>query len=98
MRRGRNPEATNGTFSQFRRAYWLNAAGVEDNGFVHRIDAKTYGDATRDMSAAKWTLILFGSLPSREASIMFADEFNRKEKLEALVVSSSNVHGAARKR
>jgi hypothetical protein len=90
MCRGRNPEAPNGTFSLFRRAYWLNAAAVADNGFVHRIDAKTYGDAARDMSAAKWTLILFGSLPSRETAIVFADEFNRKEKLEALVMSSSN--------
>jgi len=50
------------------------------------------------MSAAKLTLILVGSLPSREASIMFADEFNRKEKPEALVLSSSNLHGASRKR
>ena len=56
------------------------------------------GDVARGLSAAKLTLILVGSLPSREASIMFADEFNRKEKPEALVLSSSNLHGASRKR
>jgi hypothetical protein len=43
-----------------------------------------------DLGAAKWTRILLGSFPSREAAIMFADEFNRKENLEALVISSSN--------
>jgi hypothetical protein len=43
-----------------------------------------------DLGAAKWTRILIGSFPSREAAITFADEFNRKENLEALVMSSSN--------
>jgi hypothetical protein len=43
-----------------------------------------------DLGAAKWTRILLGSFPSREAAIMFADAFNTKEKMEALVVSSSN--------
>lgn len=49
------------------------------------------------MSAAKWTFILLGSISSREAS-MFADELNRKENLEILVASGSNVHGASLKR
>jgi cell division septation protein DedD len=43
-----------------------------------------------DLGGAKWTRILLGSFPSREVAIIFADEFNRKENLEALVVSSSN--------
>ncbi len=43
-----------------------------------------------ELGAVKWSRILLGSFPSREAAIVFADEFNRKEKLEALVMSSSN--------
>jgi cell division septation protein DedD len=43
-----------------------------------------------DLGAARWTRILLGSFPSREAAIIFADEFNSKENLQALVVSSSN--------
>jgi hypothetical protein len=49
-------------------------------------DLKGCGEAARDMSAAKWTLILLGSIPSREAS-MFTDELNGKENLEAPGVS-----------
>ena len=45
---------------------------------------------TLDLGAAKWNRILIGSFPSREAAIVFADQFNRKENLEALVTSSSN--------
>jgi hypothetical protein len=42
-----------------------------------------------DLGVATWTRILLGSFPSREAAIMFAAEFNSKENLQALVVSSS---------
>ncbi len=55
---------------------------------------KTRGYSPRveslDLGAVKWNRILLGSFPSREAAIKFADEFNRKENLEALVMSSSN--------
>ena len=42
------------------------------------------------MERVKWNRILIGSFPSREAAVKFADEFNRKENLEALVTSSAN--------
>ena len=56
---------------------------LRSRGYSPRIE-------TLDLGAAKWNRILVGSFPSREAAIVFADEFNRKEKLEALVMSSSN--------
>jgi cell division septation protein DedD len=55
---------------------------------------KTRGYSPRveslDLGSAKWNRILLGSFPSREAAIVYADEFNRKENLEALVMSGSN--------
>lgn len=61
-------------------------------GLIEKLRARGYSPRVEslDLGAAKWTRILLGSFPSREAAIMFADEFNRKENLEALVVSSSN--------
>jgi len=43
-----------------------------------------------DLGSSKWNRILLGSFSSREAAIKFAEEFNRKENMEALVMSSSN--------
>ena len=56
---------------------------LRTRGYSPRVESLDFG-------AAKWTRILIGSFPSREAAITFADEFNRKENLEALVMSSSN--------
>ncbi|MDR3568063.1 MAG: SPOR domain-containing protein [Syntrophobacteraceae bacterium] len=42
-----------------------------------------------EFGAAKWSRILLGSFPTREAAITFADQFNKKEKTEALVISGS---------
>ncbi len=59
---------------------------------IEKLKARGYSPRVEslDLGAATWNRILLGSFPSREAAIMFADEFNRKENLEALVVSSSN--------
>ena len=59
---------------------------------IEKLKARGYSPRieTLDLGASKWNRILIGSFPSREAAIVFADEFNRKEKLEALVMSSSN--------
>ena len=45
---------------------------------------------TLDLGAAKWSRIMVGSFASREAALTFADQFNKTENLEALVMSSAN--------
>jgi cell division septation protein DedD len=59
---------------------------------IEKLKSKGYSPRVEslDLGAAKWSRILLGSFPSREAAIVFADEFNRKENLEALVTSNSN--------
>lgn len=59
---------------------------------IEKLKAKGYSPRVEslDLGSAKWNRILLGSFSSREAAVMFADEFNRKESLEALVMSSSN--------
>ena len=57
---------------------------------VTRLIISTPRVESLDLGAATWTRILLGSFPYREAPIMFAEEFNSKENLQALVVSSSN--------
>ncbi|MGC9195781.1 MAG: SPOR domain-containing protein [Syntrophobacteraceae bacterium] len=42
-----------------------------------------------DLGSTKWSRILLGSFATRKAAITFADEFNRKEKTEAMVISGS---------
>ena len=58
---------------------------------IEKLRARGYSPRVEslDLGAATWTRILLGSFPSREAAIMFAAEFNSKENLQALVVSSS---------
>jgi hypothetical protein len=59
---------------------------------IEKLRARGYSPRVEslDLGAATWTRILLGSFPSREAAILFADDFNSKENLQALVVSSSN--------
>lgn len=45
---------------------------------------------TLEFGASKWSRILLGAFPTRKAAIAFAEQFNRKEKTQALVISSSN--------
>jgi hypothetical protein len=58
---------------------------------IEKLRARGYSPRVEslDLGAATWTRILLGSFPSREAAIIFAAEFNSKENLQALVVSSS---------
>jgi len=75
--------------------YTLLVASLREpdaQSLIQQLRAKGYSPRVEslDLGAAKWSRILLGSFPSREAAIVFADEFNRKEKLEALVVSNSN--------
>ncbi len=59
---------------------------------IEKLRARGYSPRVEslDLGAATWTRILLGSFPSREAAILFADDFNSKENLQALDVSSSN--------
>lgn len=59
---------------------------------TERLKARGYSPSVEslDLGAVKWNRVLLGSFPTREAAILFAEEFNRKENLEALVISSSN--------
>jgi len=59
---------------------------------IEKLRARGYSPRVEslDLGTATWTRILLGSFPSREAAILFADDFNSKENLQALVVSSSN--------
>jgi hypothetical protein len=57
---------------------------------VTRLIISTLRVESLDLGTATWTRILLGSFPSREAAIMFADQFNSEENLQTLVVSSSN--------
>ena len=59
---------------------------------IEKLRARGYSPRVEslDLGTATWTRVLLGSFPSREAAILFAEDFNSKEKLQALVVSSSN--------
>jgi len=59
---------------------------------IEKLRARGYSPRVEslDLGTATWTRILLGSFPSRETAILFADDFNSKENLQALVVSSSN--------
>jgi cell division septation protein DedD len=75
--------------------YTLLVASLKETdaqGLIEKLRARGYSPRveTLDLGASKWNRILVGSFPSREAAIVFAEEFNRKEKLEALVMSGSN--------
>jgi cell division septation protein DedD len=75
--------------------YMLLVASLKEpdtQALLDKLRAKGYSPRIEslDLGAAKWNRILLGSFPSRDAAIMFADEFNRKENMEAMVVSSSN--------
>ncbi len=59
---------------------------------IEKLKAKGYSPRVEalDLGAVKWNRIMIGSFPSREAAINFADDFNKKEKMEALVMRESN--------
>jgi len=75
--------------------YTLLVASMKETdaqGLIEKLKVRGYSPRieTLDLGATKWNRILIGSFPSREAAIVFADQFNQKENLEALVMSSSN--------
>jgi cell division septation protein DedD len=75
--------------------YTLLVASMKETdaqGLIEKLKVRGYSPRieTLDLGATKWNRILIGSFPSREAAIVFADQFNHKENLEALVMSSSN--------
>jgi cell division septation protein DedD len=65
---------------------------TEAQALIEKLKAKGYSPRIEemDLGTVKWDRILLGSFPSREAAIKFADEFNSKENLEALVTSNQN--------
>ncbi len=77
--------------------YTLLVASLKDSENAQRLfdQLKGKGYAPRlealDLNGGgKWTRVLVGSFQSREAAIRFAAEFNKKEKMEGLVVRESN--------
>jgi hypothetical protein len=75
--------------------YTLLVASLKEpdaQALVEKLKAKGYSPRVEslDLGAARWDRILLGSFPTREAAVMFADEFNRKENLEALVTTGSD--------
>lgn len=65
---------------------------AEAQVLIERLKARGYSPRaeTIDLGTVKWDRVLLGSFPSRESAIKFAEEFNSKENLEALVTSNSN--------
>ncbi|MGC9967119.1 MAG: SPOR domain-containing protein [Syntrophobacteraceae bacterium] len=65
---------------------------TEAQALIEKLKARGYSPRVEalDLGTVKWNRILLGSFPSRESAIKFADEFNSKENLGALVTSNSN--------
>jgi hypothetical protein len=65
---------------------------TEAQALVEKLKARGYSPRIEalDLGAVKWKRILLGSFASRESAIKFADEFNSKENLEALVTKDLN--------
>ncbi len=59
---------------------------------IDKLKARGYSPRVEalDLGTVKWDRVLLGSFASRESAIKFADEFNSKENLEALVTSNPN--------
>ncbi len=60
----------------------------EAQALIEKLKAKGYSPRIEalDLGTVRWNRIMLGSFPSREAAINFAEEFNKKEKMEALVM------------
>jgi cell division septation protein DedD len=65
---------------------------TEAQALIEKLKARGYSPRVEalDLGTVKWNRILVGSFPSRESAIKFADEFNGKENLEALVTRNPN--------
>jgi cell division septation protein DedD len=65
---------------------------TESQALIDKLKARGYSPRIEalDLGTVKWNRILLGSFPSRESAIKFADEFNSKENLEALVTRNPN--------
>jgi cell division septation protein DedD len=65
---------------------------TEAQALIERLKARGYSPRIEemDLGTVKWNRILLGSFPTRESAVRFADEFNSKENLEALVTSTQN--------
>lgn len=65
---------------------------TEAQVLIDKLKARGYSPRVEsiDLGTVKWNRVLLGSFSSRESAIKFADEFNSKENLEALVTSSQN--------
>jgi cell division septation protein DedD len=65
---------------------------VEAQALIERLKARGYSPRVEalDLGTVKWDRVLLGSFPSRESALKFADEFNSKENLEALVTSNQD--------
>jgi len=75
--------------------YTLLVASLKEpdaRALIEKLKAKGYSPRVEslDLGTSRWNRILLGSFSSREAAIDFADEFNRKENQQALVMGSSN--------
>lgn len=75
--------------------YTLLVASLKDRDarpLVDKLKADGYSPFVEplEFGAAKWSRILLGSFPTRKAAIAFAEQFNRKENTQALVISGSN--------
>jgi cell division septation protein DedD len=64
----------------------------EAQALIEKLKARGYSPRVEslDLGAVKWNRILVGSFSSRDSAIKFADEFNSKENMEALVTRNPN--------
>ncbi len=73
--------------------FTLLVASLKENDarpLVAKLTADGYSPFVEslDLGSTRWNRILLGSFDTRQAAIAFADEFNRKEKTEAMVIST----------
>ncbi len=74
--------------------YTLLVASLKERDarpLVKKLKADGYSPLveTLEFGASKWSRILLGAFPTRKAAIAFAEQFNRKEKTQALVISGA---------
>jgi cell division septation protein DedD len=72
--------------------YTLLVASLKESeaeALIEKLKSKGYSLRVEsiDLGASKWSRILLGSFATRETAVEYADEFNRKEKMQALVTS-----------
>jgi cell division septation protein DedD len=63
---------------------------TEAQALIEKLRARGYSPRveTLDLGTVKWNRVLVGAFPSRESAIKFAEEFNSKENMEALVTKN----------